>query len=343
MTENLSQPWILARLSMAFSSVTLALIATVAASRILGISTDSPPDERALRAERDGELAAAGLSLALVIELAGALGTVLVAHRLSSSVRGAMCAYGVLAMSPHGHRALIASATAALVSAAWLGVRAVDARIARGSLSRTLARGAWLVTAAIVVDALFTSAFLQSIDLRQHASCCSTGAVDRGRFDPGAHALGSSALGAVAVVAAAASVALIAWMRRAPSAMRALLAAGASFASSALVLAAARDVLSPYAFGSPAHRCVYCLLRVSEASITGPMFIGSWALATLASAFVASAAWVGRRTAARAASEATLRSASVWWIACWLSTLLFGLWPIVLYRAQAGTWALFGR
>lgn len=343
MTENLSQPWILARLSMAFSSVALALVATFAASKILQISTDSPPDERALRAERDGELAAAGLSLALVIELAGALGTVLVAHRLSSSVRGAMCAYGVLAMSPHGHRALIASALAAFASAAWLGVRAVDARIARGSLSRTLARGAWVVTAAIVADALLTSAFLQSIDLRQHASCCSTGAVDRGRFDPGSHAWGSVSIAAVALAGSIGTLAMIAWMRRAPSPVRGGIAALASLSSSALAWVVARDVLSPYAFASPAHRCAYCLLRVSEASISGPWFVGSWALATITGAYVLGAAWVGRRSAAREASDDALRSVSVWWIACWISALASGLWPVLLYRAQSGTWALFGH
>lgn len=343
MSENLAQPWILARLSLAVSALALALVSSFAAAKILAIPTDSAPDARALRAERDAELAGAGLSLALFIELLGAFATVLVAHRLAGSVRGAMCAYGVLSSSPLGARALLASAVAAIASAMWLGVRAVDVRIARGSLSRTLAKGALIVTALIVIDAASVGAFLLSIDLRQHASCCSTGAAERARIDPGALALTGPSIGAFASLLSVVALSLIAWLRRAPTLLRGVVASLASALAVALSVLAARDVVAPYSFASPAHRCAYCLLRVDEASIAGPLLLVALALAASLSAFTVGAAWVGRRSAAREASLQAMRDASGAWLVAWGVALVAAWIPVVQYRLQSGTFALFGH
>jgi hypothetical protein len=342
-SANLAQPWILARLSLALSALALALISSFASAKILAIPADSAPDERALRAERDAELAGAGLTLALLIELVGALGTVLVAHRLSGSVRGAMCAYGVLASSPLGARAVLASVAAALIASLWLGVRSVDVRLARGSLSRTLAKGAVVVTAAIAIDAASVSAFLLSIDLRQHGSCCSTGAAERASWDPGARALGVDSIGAVATVLAALSLLAVIAVRKRPSIARAAIASASALFSVGVGVVAARDVVAPFAFGSPAHRCAYCLLRVGEATIAGPTLLIALAMAAVCAAFSAGAAWVGRRSDARAPSLAAIESVTPWWIAAWGVALVAAWAPVLQYRLQSGTFALFGR
>jgi hypothetical protein len=343
LSANLAQPWILARLSIAAAALALALISSIAAAKILAIPADSAPDERALRAERDSELAGAGLTLALLIELIGALATVLVAHRLSGSVRGAMCAYGVIASSPLGARAVLASVVAASLASIWLGIRAVDVRLARGSLSRTLAKGALVVTAAIAIDAASVGAFLLSIDLRQHASCCSTGAAERTSWDPGAHALGSESIGLVATVLASLSLLAIVAVRRRPSLERASLASASSAIAVGVGVAAARDVVAPFAFESPAHRCAYCLLRVSEATVAGPTLLIALALAAVIAGFTAGAAWVGRRSAARASSLDAIVSVTRWWIAAWSLALIAAWAPVIQYRLQSGTFALFGR
>ncbi len=343
MSANLAHPWILARLALASASLALALLASIAAVRILLVPSGAPADERALRAERDAELASAGLGLAFALELLAAASTVLVAHRLAGSVRGAMCAYGVLQSAEGGALSLEASALAALAASAWLGVRAVDSRIARGSLSRTLARGALVVTALVALDAVLVGRFLLSIDLRAHASCCSTAVGAATRIDPGGRALTSVGVAWVASVAALACVALAAAVRARPTPSRAGFASVVAFGASALVLASARDVVAPFAFESPGHRCVYCLLRADEAGPFGPVLAVAWAIATAVSAWVLGAAWVGRRAAARAASESALRSIALLWAACWTIVFASAWAPIVAYRLHTGTFALFGR
>jgi hypothetical protein len=340
--SNLANPWILARVAFATLALAMALVSTLAAARILAIPADAAPDARALRAERDAELASVGLRFALVFAWAGASTTVLAAHRLASSVRGAMCAYGVLATSPLGARSLVASALSALAASAWLGMRSVDARIARGSLARTLARSAWIVTVLIAFDSVSAGAFFLGVDLRAHASCCSTGVVRGAALDPAARPWVSEAIGPVA-----ASMALLAagaaWrLARAPTVRSAMIASALAMMASASGAFALRDVVAPYAFQSPQHRCAYCLLRVEDAGWAGPLALIAWTLASAMSAYVLGIAWVGRKSAARRAAEATLVAVSRPWAILWLLAMGAGLWPALVFRAQAGTWALFG-
>lgn len=343
MSANLAQPWILARLSLAMVALALALISSIASAKILLIRTDRAPDERALRAERDAELASAGLALALLIELIGALGTVLVGHRLSGSVRGAMCAYGVIASSPLGARALLASVTAALIAAIWLGVRAVDVRVARPVLVRSLAKGALVVTVAMAIDAMSVAAFLLSIDLRQHSSCCSTSVLERTRLAPTALAWDELSLGTFATALALLSLLAVIAVRKRPSIVRSMCASASTLFTVTVAMFAARDVVAPFAFGSPAHRCVYCLLRVGEATIAGPALLLALAVAAVFAAMAMGAAWVGRRADVRAPSLDAIQSFTPWWIAAWVVAVVSAWVPVLQYRLQSGTWALFGR
>lgn len=340
--SNLANPWILARLAFATLALATALVSTIAAARILAIPADAPPDARALRAERDAELSAVGLRLALVFAWAGASTTVLAAHRLAGSVRGAMCAYGVLATSPLGARSLVASALSALAASAWLGMRSVDARIARGSLARTLARGAWIVTALIAIDSLSAGAFFLGVDLRAHASCCSTGVARAATLDPAARPWVSAAIGPIAAGAAMLAAGAAWRLARAPSVRSAATASVLAVIASASGIVALRDVVAPYAFQSPQHRCAYCLLRVEDAGWLGPLVLIAWTVASALSAYVLGVAWVGRKSAARRAAEASLVAVSRGWAILWLLAMGAGFWPALVFRAQAGTWALLG-
>lgn len=340
--SNLANPWILARLALSVSSLALAFIAATAATSILRIEPNAPADARALRSERDAELASSGLALSALLAAIGALATVLAAHRLSPSIRGTMCAYGVFATSPLGPRALFASFAAALAGSVWLGVRAVDVRIARGSLSRTLARGAWLVCALVAVDALSAGAFFLSIDLRAHGSCCSTGASYRFVVDPASVALGSHTAAPAAALATIVASLWVASLRRGSSFVKTLVAVALGAVSSTLALVTMRDVVAPFAFASPHHRCAYCLLRTEELGAIGWALVLSWALGALSTARALGIAWVSRRVGARREAQSALTALSPWWIAALVSTLLFGLWPILRYRVESGTFALFG-
>ncbi|MBL8681063.1 MAG: hypothetical protein JNK05_17910 [Myxococcales bacterium] len=340
--ENLANPWILARLALSVSSLSLALVAAAASTKILAIPVDAPPDARALRAERDAELASAGLGLASLLSVIGAVATVLAAHRLSPSVRGTMCAYGVFATSPLGPRALLASLVAALCGSVWLGVRAVDVRIARGSLSRTLARGAWVVCALVAIDAVSAGAFFLTMDLRAHGSCCSTGATYRASIDPASSAFASLASAPIAALVTLVAAAWVVSLRRRASASKAFVAALLGALASASSLVAMRDVVSPFAYGSPHHRCAYCLLRADELGPLGWTLMLAWAIAALSAARALGIAWVSRRQAARREAHAALSAAAPLWIAALVATLALGLWPIVRYRLESGTFALFG-
>ncbi len=339
---NLGNPWILARLSLSLCAFVLAAIASRGATRILAIPADAPADERALGAERDLELATTGLRLAFVLALASTVGTVLVAHRLAASVRGAMCASGVLDATPWGARALATSAAVSLAAAGWLGVRAVDSRLARGSLSRALARGALAVTAALAMDAVTVGRFLLGVDLRARASCCATRlassanrALDGTAGDPRVPA-------ALAMAAITMVVGAILAARARPSPARAMIAGLSGIPAILAVGWAAREVVAPFAFEAPSHRCAYCLLRGDEGGPWGWTLAGCWAIAANLNSWVFFAAWVGRRPAARPASEDAVRGALVPWLLAWALIVVSGWAPALGFRVSSGTWALFG-
>jgi hypothetical protein len=339
---NLANPWILARILLSLCAVTLALIASFGAARILSIPAETPPDERALEAERDLELATTGLRFAFALAIVSAAATVLVAHRLAGSVRGAMCAYGVLESGRWGPRALTASALASLAAAGWLGVRAVDARLSRGSLGRALSRGALAVTILLAMDALVSGRFLLGVDLRAHASCCTTRLAFETTRAPASLGGDPGTSAAIATGAIVVTLASIAALRARPSPKRAVVACGLAALASVAVLWAGRDVVAPFVFESPSHRCLYCLLRASEGGIWGPLFALGWTAASLLIPWVLAAGWAGRRSAAAAASASSIRAMTIPWMLAWALTWIAAAAPAIAFRWSSGTWSLFG-
>jgi hypothetical protein len=342
MFSALTQPWILARLVTGTVAALLATVAAVGALRIFArYRADAPPDERTLALERQSELVGTTLSLAFTVEIAAALLTVLASDRLSGAIRGAMCAYGVFGSNPWGTPALAGSLAAAAGCAAWLATRRVDARLRRGSLVRTLAGLALLVTGLVYADLALSARYFLGLDLDVVATCCSV-FVDAPAAGYGAMAdarartveLLAGGVGGLAALGAGVELA----QRASP--MRGALAGALGLAGSYAALRAVTDVIAPYAYESPHHRCPYCLLHL-EAGLAGPVLLGALVAATLAAVAVLAVVPLARREGARAAATEVLARLGRVGSVVWALVLAAGAYPVLRYGLVTGTFRLF--
>ena len=312
-----------------------------AVGALAGYRATAAPDERTLALERRSELVAAALSAAFTAELAAAVLTVLAAHGLAGSIRGAMCAYGVVASSRWGHPALAASLAASVGCAAWLGVHRVDARLPQGSLVRLTSALALGVVPLVLLDTLVGARFLTGLDLDAAATCCSVALDARSAGSGPGGGTAPVVVAVTGITAALAALGAAVALARRPSGGRALSLALLTPAAAWAAVRAAADVVSPYTWELPQHRCVYCLLR-PEAAPAGPLLWAALAAATLSGAAVWGVAPVLRRgaVARRAAAEVLGEIGRVSAVA-WAVALAAGLWPVVHYAWAYGTLALW--
>lgn len=339
MLTNLLRPWIVARLLSGGAVLILCVVGLVVALRVLRYWRVGASSEGQLALERRAELVAALVQVALVVAIANVALTVLSADRLTHSIRGAMCAWGVFDASPWGFAALGTSVAAAAACTLWVILHRLDLRHARPTLTRRKYYALFAIVPLLALDLFATARWILDLDMRVVASCCSTG-LDDALATSGAAAGGPRDLAAgVGLLAAAlaALLALAAWRR--PGRLVALVAALGSAVATVLALPAILGYVAPHAYESPHHLCPFCLLHADVGGIGWPLFGALFGAGVLGVA-------IGLVEVQRAAGEAEHvqafeRRLGGWASALWALTIAIAAAPVVRWAVVGGGAPLF--
>ena len=142
------EPWVLARLVAGVVAAALFVHAAWVGLRVLRFFHVQSTAEGQLALERQAELGAASARVGAGVQVLALLLSLLAADQLTSSVRGAMCGYGVVHAVEAGPWSVIVSLLAAIGAGAQLELLALDRRVRGLGLVRPLA-GTALVLAAL--------------------------------------------------------------------------------------------------------------------------------------------------------------------------------------------------
>jgi hypothetical protein len=343
MFTNFLNLWILARVVQAAVATLLCMFGVVGGWLIVKQWQAGQSGERQLALERRAELVASVMQVALMLEVLGLGLSVLVADHLVGGIRGAMCAFGVLASTSTGFYGLLASVLAATACALWVVLHRFDLRLEAPRLTRR--KFFWLtpVGALALGDLMLVMAFAWQLDFKVVASCCSVW-VDAAVVN--AHAaklqLGPASAAALGIVAGATAVATSAAAARWPGRALALTAAAVSAGAPIAVLPAVLGVVAPHALGTPSHLCPFCLFHAQGQGLGWPLF---------AALFLGSVTGMGvglvelnRRAAGDGASvEAMQKVLGKWSAAAWAVALMCGLFPVARYLLRSGGVLVFGE
>ena len=133
MIENLLHPTLLARVLSGLAALGATVVATGVGVQVLRARGQAARgSEEGIALERRSELAAMLVQAAMVFQPVNAVLSVVTADRLSPSVQGAMCAYGVLDLGASGFVMLgvtLASALACASSTRTPSSRSASCRI----------------------------------------------------------------------------------------------------------------------------------------------------------------------------------------------------------------------
>jgi hypothetical protein len=340
---NLLEPWILLRLAAGLVASALFLGGARTSWRVLRHFDVAHACEGQLALEKQQELAATFIRVATVLQVGCLAFTVVAADRLSRSVRGAMCAYGVFHSNDWGFRSLGATVLMALVVGVLSQIQAFDSRVrATTDLVRPLAIGALIVAPLAIVDVVTTSLFLLKLDLSAVASCCSV------QLDESVAAVSQTiggprwvaAVSAIAAILFAIVVGLLAARR--PRAPLVALAGAASTAALLPAVAAVVFVVAPHTFELPAHLCPFCLLR-SDVLLMGYPLFGALFLAVVWGAGAAVCGLLVRSPGTREAFGSFARSRLRRGVVAWTVALLVGAGPVFRYAMISHGAGLFSR
>jgi hypothetical protein len=339
---NLFQPWILLRIA---SAITIAVLFTRAAStslRVLRHFDVARSNEGQLLLERRLELAATYARVAAVAAAFDLGLGVLTADRLSRSLHGAMCAYGVFGANPLGWLSLGLSVALALAGGLLAQLYAFDATLPRLDLARPIAVATALAAPRAIASAVVATAFLLGLDLTAQASCCSVeldGAAVASGLSMGTPRAGLSLGGAVSVIVAALAAALVA---RRPTRRRLGPVAATALVAGALGTTAVILGVAPHAFETPHHLCPFCLLRFDVHAIGYPLF-GAISLGVVWGLGAAVGAWLtpDRRRALPRAAELFARIRLRRSALAWCVALALGAGPVLRYAWLSGGTLLF--
>lgn len=346
MIENLTRPWLLGRFVVGFSTSGVALLALAVALAALARPTLRRGSEAVLAEEKRIELVSTLFSLAGSFAWLDLVLAVLGADRLAGSIRGAMCAYGVLASSPWGFRSLALAVLAALTASGWRALHAVDLTQREPVLTRTKLIGACLVAPLVVGSFVASTAFALDLDFRVVASCCSTGFASGPDAVLRRNGAGEPEAMAVMLVSAACSTLASLLVVRAGRGRRArslaVLAAVAGFVAAAMAIPAIVGYVAPHAYETPVHQCPFCLLSTEEGGGLGWPLYGALGVAVGASVSLL----------VTAVSTAALREPELSWpllrrfalrtAVGWLFAMALALYPVLRFAHQSGGASLFG-
>jgi len=337
---NLFRPWLLALVVPELVAAVLAVVAMSSALRVLSLG-EVRTTEQALAIERRAELVATLFGVASMATLVALVVEVLGADRLRASVRGAMCAWGVLAGDVWGFRSLGLALVTALACSAWLALHRVDLALRTPELTRAKFVTVLIVAPLIVANLGAGTLYALGLDFRMVASCCSTGLEGARGIVLGAGGGARTTAFAIFASFAVVSVVLALGARRARSARL----AGASAITSAIAaLASAPAILgyvAPYAYESPVHLCPFCLLDADGRYLGWPLYAALFAATSIGIAAgvgaIASARVSEHDAAWSVASRSLGRMALAWGL-----TLVVALYPIAHFAIATDGASLFG-
>jgi hypothetical protein len=281
------------------------------------------------------------MQVSLSFAVANVALTVLSADRLTESISGAMCAYGVLDANPYGFTALGLSVSAALACALWLVLHRLDLRLRGLSLTRRKLVALAPITVLLALDLIATLRWVLALDMQVVASCCSVGLDGAlgGRAASGGAPYEASALAGFITVGLAALAGFWSWRRPTRA------AAWASSVASVLALCAALPAIlwyvAPHAYETPNHNCPFCLLHADVYGIGWPLF---GALFGAAATGLAPGLVESQRRAANdgdAVSELQSRYGRLAALS-WVATLVLSALPVARFAWVSGGASLFG-
>jgi hypothetical protein len=339
---NLLHPLLLLRAIAALAAAALALHGVRVAAQVLRRWRVGSTSEGQLALERRAELGATLVAGTFLATGAGLVLSVLAADRLAPSIRGAMCAYGVLDATPYGFLSLGTSALAAVGCGLWLTLHRLDLATPLTRLTRRKFVALLALAPLVLADGAAQLAHIGALDLGVVASCCSSSLDAVAPATAGHVAAGPRELaGVVAATSALAAIGAALGARRRPHGALALAAAGLSLVAAAAAAPAVLWWVAPHAYESPHHLCPFCLLRSDALGLGWPLFaalffgllcgaaLGLVATQRAASGAPAEADALARRLAGRAALA-------------WTVALALGLAPIARYWLVTGGASLFG-
>lgn len=341
MITNLLRPWILARLLSGGAALALCLFGTWIAWRVLRHWQVGATSEGQLALERRAELVAAVVQVAFVGALVNTVLTVLAADRLTHSIRGAMCAWGVFDASPWGFTALGTTTLSASLCAFWMVLHRLDLRTRRPRLTRRKFVWLFALTPVLAFDLLATSRWVLDLDMSVVASCCSVGLDDalRTARSDGASPHRWSGWVALVTSVSAAAASFRAWRR--PGRFTAWSTTLLSGAAGTAAVPAILWVVAPHAYETPHHLCPFCLLHADVWGLGWPLF---GALFTAAVCGLSTGLVETQRHASGEPEVAlTLqRRLGGWAAASWMVATVIAALPILRYMWITGGLSLFG-
>lgn len=343
MSVNLLNLWLLARLVQAAITAALGLGGGLLGGCIAWRWRAGQPGEAQLALERLAELAAAVMQVALLLQVFGLALSLFVTDHLVGGIRGAMCAFGVLASTRSGFPGLAAGTVTALVCALWMLLHRLDLSLESPVLTRRKFAALLVVAPLTLVDFLLAVRFASELDFSVIASCCSVWLDDTAVNEKAARLVVSPNLAASTALATAllaAGAALL--LRRRPGRATAILVAASSLAAAVAAVPAVLGVVAPYALATPAHLCPFCLLRAQAGGLGWPLFAALF-LGTVAGLGVGMVELQGLPGPAREHARRFQRRLAGWCSLGWISALACGSWPIVRFLIRSGGVSVFGE
>lgn len=341
--QNLLNPWILARLVSGATVLTLVALGCFVAAKVLRYFRVGQTHEGQLALERRADLVATLVQGALMLGILHLAFTPLIADRLSRSLQGAMCGYGVFAASPFGFLALFTTAAAALSCALWLALHRYDLHLPTPVLTRVKFQALFVVAGLCALDTLYTARFLFGLDLHVISSCCSS-TLD-GDASPGLYGASFgppyalASVGGVGALLAIGASLLGALRASAPFTYGATLLCAVAAAAA---LPAIAGFVAPHVYEVPHHTCIFCLLRWDEGGLGWPL-MGSLFVALATGLALGVVEAVKKPSGAPSVGKAMQRRLGFASAAAWTFALLLGAWPYVHYLMLTGGIPLFGE
>ena len=341
MLDNLFRPWLLALAVPELVAAVLAVVAMSSALRVLSLGEAPRTSEQALAIERRAELVATLFGVASAATVVALTVEVLGADRLRASVRGAMCAWGVLASGPWGFRSLGLAIVSSLACAAWLALHRVDLALRSPELTRAKFVMVMAVAPLVVANLGGGVLYALGLDFRVVASCCSTGL--EGARETVLGAGGGARTTAFAIFAGLAVVSVIVALlaRRARSTRLAVASALASALAALASVPAIVGYVAPYAYESPVHLCPFCLLDADGSYLGWPLYAALFTATSIGLAAGVSAVASTRVHERDAAWSVVSRSLARMAFA-WALTLVVALYPIAHFAVATHGASLFG-